>query len=116
VSPGIPRTGTGKLDLARWCQSRKGKTGRHRAAPPSVLAPGSALGSCRHGALPSAQAIVHHRVAECGGQRRGGNQIAGPYNSAGGSLRFRLKKTVSPDVVSRPARSSDSSASPKRSF
>src|SRR5271157_2631457 len=37
----------------------KEKTGQHRAAPRTVLVPRSALGSCRHGALSSAQAIIH---------------------------------------------------------
>jgi hypothetical protein len=38
----------------------EGKTGRHRA-PPSLLVPGSALGSCRHGARPCAQAMIHRK-------------------------------------------------------
>ena len=39
----------------------KGKDRAASCRPPSVLAPGSALGSCRHGALSSAQAIVHRK-------------------------------------------------------
>ena len=48
--------------------------GLKRAAscrPPSVLAPGTVLGSCRHGALSSAQAMSHYRTA------RGGQQAIG---------------------------------------
>jgi hypothetical protein len=54
------------------------------------------------GALPSAQAVIHHRAAECGGQRHGGDR----------------SRRCQPAGVrqSRPARSSDSSASPRRSF
>ena len=80
----------------------KGKDRAASCRPPSVLAPGSALGSCRHGALPSAQAIIHHRAAECVGQRCGGDQ----------------SRSCQPADVrqSRPARSSDSSTSPNRSF
>jgi hypothetical protein len=40
--------GTERVDLPPSCQSRKGKTGRHRAALLSVLVPGSALRSYRH--------------------------------------------------------------------
>src|SRR3954469_23590151 len=46
--------------------------GEDRAAscrPPSVLTPGTALGSCRHGALSSAQAGVPRRAAEPLGKR-----------------------------------------------
>jgi hypothetical protein len=48
--------------------------GMKRAAscrPPSVLAPGTAPGSCLHGALSSAQAMSHQRAA------RGGQQAIG---------------------------------------
>jgi hypothetical protein len=47
------------------CRFRANPEGLKRAAscrPPSVLAPGTALGSCRHGALSSAQAESQHRV------------------------------------------------------
>jgi hypothetical protein len=45
---------------------RTNPEGKDRAAscrPPSVLVPGSALGSCRHGALSSAQAIIHRSAS-----------------------------------------------------
>ena len=45
---------------------RTNPEGKDRAAscrPPSVLVPGSALRSCRHGALSSAQAISHRSAA-----------------------------------------------------
>jgi hypothetical protein len=50
---------------------RTNPEGKDRAAscrPPSVLVPGSALGSCRHGALSSAQAIRHRSAASRRGQ------------------------------------------------
>ena len=49
----------------RWCRFAafvpipKGKTRAASCRPASVLVPGSALGSCRHGALSSAQAVFH---------------------------------------------------------
>src|SRR5262245_8232157 len=49
--------------------------------PSSVLAPGSALGSCRHGALSSPRAIAHRSAAE---RRRQGSlweQIADRFAS-----------------------------------
>lgn len=85
----------------------RGKTGRHRAAPPSVLAPGPALGSCRHGALSSAQAILHRSAVPRVGQCSRRNHIAGRLASraalllsrAASSLRSRSAKIS----LSRPA-------------
>jgi hypothetical protein len=50
---------------------RANPEGENRAAscrPPSVLAPGSALGSCRHGALSSVQAKSQDRIPRGGKQ------------------------------------------------
>ena len=47
------------------CRLGANPEGWKRAAscrPPSVLAPGTALGSCRHGALSSARARDHSRA------------------------------------------------------
>gem|GEM_PF-755427 len=51
---------------AAICRLHANPERENRAAscrPPSVLAPGSALGSCRHGALSSAQAVLHRSAA-----------------------------------------------------
>jgi hypothetical protein len=56
------------------CRLGANPEGWKRAAscrPPSVLAPGTALGSCRHGALPSAQAMSYGRTQREGGQAGG---------------------------------------------
>ena len=53
------------------CRYRANPEGENRAAScrlPSVLAPGSALGSCRHGALSSAQAKSQDRIPRGGKQ------------------------------------------------
>jgi hypothetical protein len=53
------------------CRFRANPEGEDRAAscrPPSVLAPGSALGSCRHGALSSVQAKSQDRIPRGGKQ------------------------------------------------
>jgi len=42
--------------------------------PAPVLASGPALGSCCHGAVSSAHAVVHHRAADCLGHRNGGDR------------------------------------------
>src|SRR5687768_1576313 len=50
----LPRKESSREDLAPWCQSRMEEGGV--VPPPSVLAPGTALGLLRSRALPSAQA------------------------------------------------------------
>ncbi len=67
------------------CRFRTNPEGENRAAscrPPSVLVPRSALGSCRHGALSSAQAIIHRSAI---GRHW---QITLPSRSDGGPTRF----------------------------
>ena len=54
----------GDVELRVRCQPRKGKTKSSVPPPLSVLAPGTAAGSCRHGALSSAQAVVGGRAVE----------------------------------------------------
>ena len=55
------------FDLPLSSQSRR-ETQGGIVPPPSVLVPGSVLGSCRHGALSSAQAVLHRSALERVGQ------------------------------------------------
>ena len=77
--------------MASICRFRANPEGKDRAAscrPPSVLAPGSALGSCGHGALSSARAIGHRSPA-----RRHG-QSSGPRGQAADRLSSRAALLV----------------------
>src|SRR5260370_23477495 len=65
---------------------RTNPEGKDRAAscrPPSVLVPGSALGSCRHSALSSAQAVLHRSAGTRRGQRPSARSTRGPPGLAG---------------------------------
>src|SRR6516165_10525977 len=63
----------------------KGKDRAASCRPPSVLAPGSALGSCRHGALSSARAALILRPSDGPGNRLTGiRHRTGPARRAGG--------------------------------
>jgi hypothetical protein len=72
----------------------KGKDRAASCRPPSVLAPGSALGACRHGALSSAQVVVHHNAAERLPQRLCGVQHGGRLASRAAFLRCRAASSL----------------------
>ena len=79
------------------CRLRANPEGKERAAscrPPSVLAPGTALGACRHGALSSARAAPHHRAVGRPRQRHGGHQLAGRFAWRAARLRSRAASSL----------------------
>jgi hypothetical protein len=94
-------------DLPLSYQSRREKQGGVLPPPPSVLVPGSALGSCRHGALSSARAVIHRRAAQRLGQRSTGDHTAGRLASRATFLRSRassnLRSRSAKIAGSRPA-------------
>jgi hypothetical protein len=78
--------------IASICRDRANSDGKDRAAscrPPSVLAPGSALGSCRRGALSTARAVLHRgAVGRLGQWLRSVGSDCGPTRRSRGSPAF----------------------------
>ena len=56
-----------RRSISAFVRIPKGTTGRHRAAPPWLLGHGSALGSCRHVALSSAQDTIDRSASRRSG-------------------------------------------------